>query len=120
MTDVVTAAMPEIAAAVASYWTTPHIGVGDSTTAKVVGQIDLQASTNKLRKACTSFAASGAVLTAQARFEAAEAAFAWNEVAIFKSASAGPMLVRKVQSIGTKPNTVAWTLELTVTFTAGN
>jgi hypothetical protein len=88
-----------------------HIGVGDSTTAFAVGQTDLVAATNKLRKAMDSTYPSGAanVITFRSTFGTGDANFAWQEWAVFNASSAGTMLSRKVESLGTKTNTLTFT-----------
>lgn len=93
-----------------------YLGVGDSTTAHAVGQTDLQAATNKLRKAmdATFPTNSSGTLTFRATFVEAEANFAWQEWAVFNASSAGTMLNRRVQSLGTKPSTEQWRLSVTV------
>lgn len=97
-----------------------HIGVGDSTTAFAVTQTDLQAATNKLRKAmdATYPTRSGNVLTFRSTFGTADANFAWQEWAVFNAASAGTMLNRKVESLGTKASTQSWQITVTNTVTA--
>lgn len=95
-----------------------RIGVGDSPTAFAASQTDLQATTNKLRAAMeTSFPTrTDNVLTFKSSFGASEANFAWNEWGIFNDASAGTMLNRKVEALGTKSGgTWILTVELTVT-----
>lgn len=96
-----------------------HIGVGDSSTAFAAGQTDLQAATNKLRKAMDATYPTGAanVLTFRATFGTGDANFAWNEWGIFNAASAGTMLNRKVESLGTKTNTQTWQFTTTLTIT---
>lgn len=96
-----------------------YLGVGDSSTAFAAAQTDLQASTNKLRKAmdATFPTQSTNILTYQASFGSSEANFAWNEWGVFNASSAGTMLNRKVESLGTK-STGTWTL--TVALTVGN
>jgi hypothetical protein len=96
-----------------------HIGVGDSTTAFAVGQTDLVAATNKLRKAMDSTYPSGAanVITFRSTFGTGDANFAWQEWAVFNASSAGTMLSRKVESLGTKTNTQTWQFTVTLTFT---
>lgn len=93
-----------------------HVGVGDSTTAAAAGQTDLQAATNKLRKAmeATFPSRSGQTLTFKSVFGSGDANFDWEEWAIFNAAAAGTMLNRKVQDFGTK-STGTWTLTVTVT-----
>lgn len=94
-----------------------HLGVGDSTTAAAIGQTDLQAATNKLRKAMDATYPSVAtnVLTARATFATGDANFAWEEVALFNASSAGTMLNRKVGNLGTKTSSATWVLTLTIT-----
>lgn len=90
-----------------------RIGVGDSSTAAAIGQTDLQAATNKLRKAmdATFPSRSGTTVSFKSSFTSGEANFAWQEWAIFNSATANTgMLNRKVESLGTK-STGTWTLQ---------
>lgn len=92
-----------------------HIGVGDSTTAAAAGQTDLQAATNKLRKAMDSTFPSRAsqTLSFKSSFGSAEANFAWQEWAVFNASSAGTMLNRKVESLGTK-SSGTWSLQVDI------
>lgn len=96
-----------------------NLGVGDSTTAEAIGQTDLQAATNKLRKAmdATYPQVAANVLTVRSTFVGADANWVWNEWAIFNAAAAGTMLNRKVQGLGTKVSTATWTLTGTITIT---
>ncbi len=95
-----------------------RLGVGDSSTAWGTTQTDLQAATNKLRKAMNATYPTGTgtkTITFQSDFTSGEANWAWAEWGIFNAASgASSMLSRKVESLGTK-STGTWTL--TVTFT---
>lgn len=93
-----------------------RIGVGDSSTAAAVGQTDLQAATNKLRKGmeATFPSRSGTTVSFKSSFATGEANFAWNEWAIFNSSSGATMLNRKVESMGTKSSGV-WTIEAAIT-----
>src|SRR5690349_14239781 len=95
------------------------LGVGDSTTAFNVAQTDLQAASNKLRKGMQATYPSRAanVLTFKSEFTSAEANFAWQEVGVFNSASAGvgSMLSRNVASLGTKVAGSTWDLTHTIT-----
>ena len=97
-----------------------HIGVGDSATAHAVTQADLVATTNKLRKAMDGGfpTVSGNVLTYRSTFGTADANFAWNEWGVFNAATGGSMLNRKVESLGTKPNTQTWQFTVTLTISA--
>jgi hypothetical protein len=95
-----------------------HLGVGDSATAAAIGQTDLQAATNKLRKAMDATYPSVAtnVLTARSTFATGDANWVWNEWGLFNAAAAGTMLNRKVESLGTK-TTGSWVLTVTITIT---
>ncbi len=100
------------------------VGVGDSSTAAAATQTDLQAASNKLRVAMnTSYpthtdgvTSGAATITFQSSFGAVQANYAWNEVSIFNSATAGigRMLNRLVQSFGTKSGGT-WSMTVTVT-----
>lgn len=96
-----------------------YIGVGDSTTAFAAGQTDLQAATNKMRKAQdATYPTGGAnVLTFRSTFATGDANWAWQEWGIFNAASGGTMLSRKVESLGTKTNTQTWQFTTVLTFT---
>lgn len=96
-----------------------HIGVGDSTTAFAVGQTDLQAASNKTRKAMDATFPSGGsnVIVFRSTFGQSDANFAWNEWAVFNASSGGTMLNRKVESLGTKTSTQTWQFTTTLTFT---
>lgn len=101
------------------------IGVGDSTTAAAATQTDLQAATNKLRKAMdatypthtdgtTSPAAS---IAFRSTFGTAEANWAWQEWVVANSPTAGTgrILNRKVESLGTKTSAASWQMTATLT-----
>lgn len=94
-----------------------HIGVGDSATAFAAAQTDLQAASNKLRKAmdATYPQVSTNVLTFRSTFATGDANFAWNEWAVFNASSSGVMLNRKVESLGTKTSAQSWQLTVTIT-----
>lgn len=95
-----------------------HLGVGDSSTAFDVSQTDLQAASNKLRKAmdATYPSRSGNVVTYRATFGTSEANYAWNEVGVFNAVSGGQMLSRLVSALGTKTSSASWQLTLTQTW----
>jgi len=95
-----------------------HLGVGDSSTVFDVSQTDLQAASNKLRKAmdATYPSRSGNVVTYRATFGTSEANFAWNEVGVFNGVSGGQMLSRLVAALGTKTSSASWQLTLTQTW----
>lgn len=97
-----------------------RIGVGDSSTAFAAAQTDLQAGANKFRRVmeATYPTIAGNVLTFRSLFGTAEANFAWNEWGVFNAASAGAMLNRKVESLGTKTSAQSWQLTATITLVA--
>lgn len=96
-----------------------RIGVGDSTAAYAANQTDLQATTNKLRKAMDATFPSGAsnVLTFQSTFATTDANWAWQEWGVFNASSSGTMLNRKVESLGTKPSSQTWVFNVVLTVT---
>lgn len=96
-----------------------YIGVGDSSTAFSAAHTDLQAASNKLRKAMDATYPSGGsnVITFRSTFATGDANFAWNEWGIFNGSSGGTMLVRKVESLGTKTSAQTWQFTVVVTFT---
>jgi len=97
-----------------------YIGVGDSTTAFSAAHTDLQASTNKLRKAMEASYPTIAtnVITFRSLFVTGDANFAWQEWGIFNASSAGTMLARKVESLGTKTSAQSWQMTADLTLTA--
>lgn len=103
--------------------TNAFIGVGDSTTAAATTDTDLVAATNKLRKAMDatfpshsdSTSVVGAKsITYKSTFGTADANFAWQEWGIFNASTAGRMLNRKVESLGTKTSAATWALTITL------
>jgi hypothetical protein len=95
-----------------------RLGVGDSSAAPAVGQTDLQAAVNKLRKAMNvgfPNAPVNGLEQWQTDFTGAEANFSWQEFAVFNAASAGTMMNRSVSNQGTK--TAGQTWRLTYSFT---
>ena len=97
-----------------------YLGVGDSSTAFANTQTDLQAASNKLRKAMDATYPQRAtnVTTFRATFATGDANFAWQEWAVFNASSAGSMLNRKVESLGTKTSAQSWQLTVNLTLTA--
>ncbi|MFI6497165.1 hypothetical protein [Nonomuraea typhae] len=99
-----------------------HLGVGDSTTAAVATQTDLQAATNKLRKPMDATfpqhtdgtTSANATITFRATFGTADANYAWQEWGIFNAVTGGRMLNRKVESLGTKTSAASWVLMITL------
>lgn len=99
-----------------------YIGVGDSNTAYAATQTDLQAATNKLRKAmdATYPQRTDNVLTFRSTFATGDANFSWNEWGVFNASSAGSMLNRKVESLGTKTNVQTWEITVQLTVAIGS
>lgn len=98
-----------------------YLGVGDSPATFNAAHTDLQASSNKLRKAMDSTYPQRAtnVLTFKSSFATGDANFAWQEWGIFNASASGTMLCRKVESLGTK-TTGTWVLTATVTVSIGS
>ncbi len=95
-----------------------YLCVGDSSTAFNAAQTDLQAATNKLRKAMdASYPTYGTSQKAtwKATFGSSEANFAWAEFAVANAASNGTILNRKVSAQGTKTAGQTWELTLEIT-----
>lgn len=101
------------------------LGVGDSTTAAADTQTDLQAATNKLRRAMdatypqhtdTTGTAGSKSIVFRSTFATADANWAWQEWGVFNSptAATGRMLNRKVESLGTKTSAATWVLTITL------
>lgn len=97
-----------------------YLGSGDSTTAFAASQTNLQAATNKLRKAmeATYPQRTNNVITFRSLFATGDANWAWEEWGVFNHASAGVMLSRKVESLGTKTSAQSWQLTVDITITA--
>ena len=103
------------------------IGAGDSSTAAAATQTNLQAASNKLRKAMdstypqhTDATTSGAAtITFRSTFATTDANFNWQEVGIFNSTTdgTGRMLNRVAQNIGTKTSAVSRIVTATITLT---
>lgn len=92
------------------------IGVGDSNTAAVATQTDLQAATNKTYKGMDSgypTYGSSQKATFKASFGASDANYTWNEWVV-KNSSSSICLNRKVDSLGTK-SSGTWTLQVDIT-----
>lgn len=92
------------------------IGVGDSNTAAVATQTDLQAGANKLFKAMNAGkpARTNQTMNFASDFGSSEANFAWQEWSIRNGNTRNKNLNRKVESLGTK-STGTWTLSADVT-----
>lgn len=101
------------------------IGVGDSSTAAAATQTDLQAASNKLKKAMdstypqhTDATTSGAAsVVFRSTFATGDANWAWQEWVVGNSTTAatGRILNRKVESLGTKTSAASWQFTVTLT-----
>lgn len=107
-----------------------YISVGDSTTAAADTQTELQAATNRTRKAMdatyplhtdTTGTAGSKSITFRSTFATGDANYAWQEWGIFNGAgtggpptTGGRMLNRKVESLGTKTSAASWTITITL------
>jgi hypothetical protein len=96
-----------------------YLGVGDSATAFVATQTDLVGG-NKFRKVAdaTYPQRSTNVVTFRSTFATSEANFTWAEWGTFNATTAGTMLSRKVDALGTKTAAQSWQLTATITFVA--
>jgi len=99
-----------------------YIGLGDSATAFSASQTDLQAGSNKVRKAmdATYPQRSSNVLTLRSTFTTADANFTIAEYGTFNASSgATSMLTRKVDgTLGTKTSAQTWVVTVTLTIQA--
>ncbi|MFA5444718.1 MAG: hypothetical protein WC262_07065 [Bacteroidales bacterium] len=98
-----------------------YLGVGDSDTVFAADQTDLQAAVNKTRAGMDSGFPSVAdnVISMQATFGSSDANHAWLEWGVFNASSAGTMLSREVENLGTK-TTGTWVLEVDLTVEIGD
>lgn len=97
-----------------------YLGAGDSNTAFVVTQTDLQAVSNKTRKGMDATYPQRAanVLTYRSTFGNSDANYAWEEWGVLNGSSGGTMLSRKVETLGTKTSAQSWAFTATLTVTA--
>ena len=100
--------------------TNAFIGVGESNTAAANTQTDLQGASKTYNGMEVGFpshtdgVADGADdCIFKASYATGEANYAWEEWGVF-NASAGRMLQRKVESLGTKTSAAVWTLTVTL------
>jgi len=88
-----------------------YLGVGDSSTAFAAGQTDLQGANKKRVGQETSYPTrSTTAITWKASFGADDGNWNWLENAVFNAASAGEMLARDVEDLGTKVQGTVWVL----------
>lgn len=96
-----------------------YIGIGSGSTAFAATQSDLQGGT-KTRKAMEATYPTQVdnVLTFKSVFATTDHNAAVEEWGIFNASSAGDMLCRKAESLGTKTSAQAWEVTATITVTA--
>lgn len=99
-----------------------YLGSGDSNTAFDASQTDLQASSNKLRKAMEASypQRSTNVLTFRSLFGTGDANWSWEEWGVFNASSSGVMLSRKAESLGSKTSAQSWLLTAELTVSIGS
>lgn len=93
------------------------LGVGDSSAAFAIGQTDLQAATNKIRKGMEVGYPSRINATTvefQALYGETEANHDWNEYALFNHPSAGTMMFREVEALGSKAVDTIWRFTISI------
>lgn len=99
--------------------TNAHLGVGNGTAVFAATQTDLQGASSLRKPMDGGYPTDSTnVLTYRATFGTADANFAWEEWGVFNANSAGTMLNRRVESLGTKPDTQSWQFTVTLTVTA--
>ena len=96
-----------------------NLGVGGgagANTAFAAAQTDLQGA-SKTRKAMDATYPSRAtnVLTFRATFATGDANYNWLEWGVFNASSAGVMMSRKQEDLGTKTSAATWQLTATIT-----
>lgn len=88
-----------------------YLGVGDSDTAFNATQTDLQGTNKKRVGMETSYPTrSTNAITWKSSFGADDGNWNWKENAVFNAASAGEMLARDVEDLGTKAQGAVWVL----------
>lgn len=98
--------------------TTAYLGVGSASTAFAATQTALQDATNYNKNAMQAGypTVSNQTMTFRSLWGASSANFKWHEIGVFNAlTSAGTMLCRDVQDLGTKPGTQSWELTFAVT-----
>ena len=96
-----------------------YLCVGNGTTAFNAAQTDLQGA-SKLRKAmdATYPQRTNNVLTFRSTFGTSEANFAWEEWGVANDPTAGTLLNRKVETLGTKNSNQTWQFTVDITVNA--
>ncbi len=99
-----------------------YLGVGDGDDAFAASQTDLQAATNKLRRAmeATYPQRTDNVLTFRSVFGTGDANWRWEEWGTFNGSSGGVMLNRVAEFLGEKTNAATWQLTVELTIEIGS
>jgi hypothetical protein len=96
-----------------------HIGIGDSTTAAAATQTGLQAATNKYWQVMDSgypIYGTSQQIVFKVTVADGDAEYAWNEFVVGNTNDdSGEVLLRKVESKGTKTTGEEWSLTVTYT-----
>src|SRR5262249_31989933 len=100
---------PEVAGPMTSEATS---GIFCAQYETAASQTDLVAASNKIRKGmeATYPQRSTNVLTFRSVYSTSEANFHWQEWGVFNASSAGEMLSRKAEELGTKTSAATWQL----------
>ncbi len=96
-----------------------RIGVGNSAATESAAHTDLQGTKIRVGMESGYPTRSTNALTFRSEFGTAVGNFAWEEWGVFNDASAGTMLNRKAEALGTKASGSTWVLTVTVTVTLG-
>lgn len=88
--------------------TNARLGVGNSATAFADSQTDLLGTNFRRVMEATYPTRSVREITWKSSFGASEANFDWLENGVFNAASAGDMLARDVENLGTKASPAVW------------
>ena len=94
-----------------------YVGVGNSDTAAVASQTDLQGASKKYKGMDSNYPSYGAdqKATWRATFASADGNFAWKEITVGNANDGGQNINRKVESMGTKEVGSTWTVALEIT-----
>ena len=105
--------------------TNSRIGVGNSATAALIGDVDLNAAAGSANRQFETMQATfptqvNGVMTFKVIFTTGEANFVWNEWGIDNGSTVtttvvAPLLNHKVTALGTKTSASAWTFTVTIT-----
>lgn len=92
-----------------------HLGVGTSSAAFAKTQTDLQGTSVRKPVQATYPKITGNEIEYRASFGPSEANFAWHEWGIFNAPTSGTMMMREIESLGTKVAGQTWVLKVNLT-----